>query len=67
VVFGGATAAVVLLALLTTRMRPPHSFTPYMLYFHLAGCCFIHDVVTGRCTTQPVLRALGTYALVAAM
>jgi hypothetical protein len=55
VVFGGATAAVLVAGLLATCMRAPHPFSPYTIYFHLAGWCFLQGVVTRYGAGRPWL------------
>jgi 4-amino-4-deoxy-L-arabinose transferase-like glycosyltransferase len=63
-VFGGATLLMLVLALLSTRMRLPHGFTAYSIYFHLSAFCFVRDVMAGGSARRPWLKRIGS-ALVA--
>jgi len=62
-VFGGATLLSIILALVTTRVRLPHGFTGYILYFHLSAWCFIHELATGRRAARPVVRRIGSVVI----
>jgi hypothetical protein len=59
-VFGGATTAVLVAGLLATCMRMPHPFSPYTLYFHLAGWVFVGENIARFSIGRPWLpRVMG--------